>query len=120
MGGHALLSQLLVPELKRSNKGTARIVHVSSKTVEHGAFLEEFFRRPLKAPSLFNRFAHYSNVKATQTSCALALADELGSEDIAVHAVHPGCVQTDIVANSTLPFASVMNFLAQVIQISAV
>lgn len=117
--GHALLSQLMMPELIRSNKGTARIVTVSSKTVEHGVFLGDYFARPSTPPTVFNRFAHYSNVKTTQTCCALALADELGQGDVAVHAVHPGCVQSDIISNSGLPLIPIMN-LGAYIQISAI
>merc|ERR1712124_230291 len=59
-------------------------------------------------PDVFDKYSHYADVKMTQTLCAFAHADELGSGDIAVHAVHPGCVQTGIVANAGFlgPFSS--------------
>lgn len=100
--GHALLAQLLVPELLQSSKGTARIVYCSSRTVEKGSVVTECFKRPEKPFDGFNKYSHYPNVKTMQTCCALAHADELGSGDVAVHAVHPGCVQSNIVTNAAL------------------
>merc|ERR1711924_20706 len=118
--GHALLSQLMLPELVRSNKGTARIVHVSSRTVEQGQFIGDFFARPEKPPTNFNRFAHYGNAKTMQTCCALAHADNLGGADVAIHAVHPGCVHSEIISNSGMPLVPLMNLGATLVQISAI
>lgn len=105
--GHALLAELLVPELLRCSKGTARIVHCSSRTVEKGSFVKECFARPEKPLKGFSKYSHYPNVKTMQTCCALAHADNLGSGNVAVHAVHPGCVQSNIVTNNALlgPFS---------------
>merc|ERR1712070_423925 len=100
--GHALLAQLLLPEMRRCSKGTARIIHSSSRTVEHGHFLRDCFSRPEQPLKGFDKYAHYADVKMTQTCCALAHADHIGDGDVAVHAVHPGCVQTNIVTKSQL------------------
>lgn len=100
--GHALLAQLLLPELLRCSKGTARIVYSASRTVEKGILLKECFGRPEQPLKGFDKYSHYANVKMTQTTCALALADELGAGEVAVHAVHPGCVQSNIIKNAAL------------------
>merc|ERR1712192_51533 len=99
------------------SKGTARIVYVSSRTSEHGTLLKEAFARPENPPPDFDRYAHYGDVKMTQTCCALAHADQLGPGNVAIHAVHPGCVYTNIVSNSRLmgPFSALADNLSWIV-----
>mmetsp|Transcript_46517 Transcript_46517/g.108439 ORF Transcript_46517/g.108439 Transcript_46517/m.108439 type:complete len:342 (+) Transcript_46517:31-1056(+) len=105
--GHALLAQLLLPTLKKHSP--SRIVFVSSRSQEGRQLRPELFRKTTEAPPNFDRFGIYSIVKAAQLCYILKLAEEVGSGEVAIHAVHPGCVNTSITQN--FPLRRVMESL---------
>lgn len=119
--GHALLAQLMIPELERSSKGHARIVHVVSCTGEvEDHYCADYFLRPQSPPKWWDHYEHYGQVKCAQMCCAMAMADELGSDNIAIHSLHPGCAQSGIITSSALPAAKMFNwFGATFLQITA-
>mmetsp|Transcript_26542 Transcript_26542/g.61977 ORF Transcript_26542/g.61977 Transcript_26542/m.61977 type:complete len:348 (-) Transcript_26542:9-1052(-) len=95
--GHALLCQLLLPRLRA--RKPARIVVVSSRTQEGKRFRPELFDKASEAPAGFDRFSLYGEVKAAQLCYLLQLAEETGTGEVSIHAVHPGCVNTSITQN---------------------
>lgn len=93
--GHAMLAQSLLPDL---GKQLGRVIFVSSATAPFGQIKPDFFSCLKAEPQDYNRFDHYKDVKCMQLCYSIALAKHAGSS-VAVHAVHPGAVQSNVTQN---------------------
>ena len=94
--GHALLSTLLVPALRKG--GQARIVCLTSSAHQFTPVILDdlsFRRRP------YDKFLAYAQSKTACVLHAIYLGASLLPYGITVHAVHPGVVQTDIIRHLT-------------------
>lgn len=109
--GHFLLTQLLLPTMRRTEErgGRPRIVQVTSALAyEHGAFdfgeavavhgaeaREAFLARP------YEKFHSYGQAKLAGMLCLMELDRRLreSGSKVPVHAVHPGEICTDVLGD---------------------
>lgn len=118
--GHALLSQLLLPQLR--GQGEGRIVFVTSSTAgwKSTVWRPELFHPNMPEPMHYNKYLFYGDIKAAQLCYALALAERLRkdprSSNIAVKAVHPGNAVTNITL--TWPGGRLLKYGSALVNIS--
>jgi len=91
--GHFLLTQNLMPLLKKSQDG--RVVNVSSEAYKP----QMLDTTDIQLEKNYNSFAAYSNSKLMNIYFTQALAAKLeaeGADNVATYAVHPGGVRTEV------------------------
>lgn len=94
--GPVLMTDLLVPALRRSTRG-ARVVLVSSGGMYAQALPVD---DPEYAEGPYRGAVAYARSKRVQVEITPLLAERLGADGIAVHAMHPGWADTPGVASS--------------------
>ncbi|MCP3026835.1 SDR family oxidoreductase [Halobacillus sp. A5] len=105
--GHFLLTNLILPELRNSED--ARVINISSGAHKWGRI---HFRDPHLSEN-YNVVKGYGQSKLANVLFTKALAEKVSSEFIAVNAVHPGAVATNLGIDRTSGFGkTVTNWLA--------
>jgi NAD(P)-dependent dehydrogenase (short-subunit alcohol dehydrogenase family) len=106
--GPFLLTRLLVDALAAATP--ARIVNVSSASILDTRTLPIGKARPvelslenIEAQCDFAPMVAYAHSKMLNLMCGYVLARKLAPYDVAVHALHPGIVATDIIADIAPP-----------------
>jgi NAD(P)-dependent dehydrogenase (short-subunit alcohol dehydrogenase family) len=98
--GHFVLTERLLPKLRKvaaaQPPGTARIINVSSSGHEHAPGLNW---DDLQMVEGFVPMPAYCNVKLMNILYTRALAKRLAGSGIAVHAMHPGLVDTNFASH---------------------
>jgi len=115
--GHALLSQLMLPQLERSTP--ARIVFISSSTQTWSStrLRLDLFAKHLPEPALHDKFHYYGDTKVTQACYALELSAKLSDKSqVVAHVMHPGCAETNI--TQAWPAAKLMDALGRPLRIT--
>jgi len=97
--GHFLLTELVLPLLKKSAETgyTPRIINVSSAAYEAGKMNWDDLNAEKRS---FSGFRTYSNSKLANVLHAKELAKRAGDTGIVAFSVHPGFVKTDIGRNN--------------------
>lgn len=88
--GHALLTELLLPELKKA--APSRIVNVSSGAHSTGKIHFD----DINLKNNYTAWRAYSQSKLAQVLSTYKLAEELKSFNITVNAIHPGAVKSGL------------------------
>jgi retinol dehydrogenase 12 len=92
---HFLLTQLLLEDLNRSEKG--RIINLSSSIYDIG----KFDPANLQSEKKFSLIGAYAASKLLMLMFTLELAERLRGTRVVANAVHPGVVRTQMLANAT-------------------
>ncbi|WP_035806433.1 SDR family NAD(P)-dependent oxidoreductase [Lunatimonas lonarensis] len=95
---HYLLSNLLLPELKKSNQG--RIINVASLIPP----IAKVNFDDLNSEKNYNGIKAYLQSKAADVMFTYDLAEELKHTNMTVNAVHPGVVKTNLGVNTSKGF----------------
>jgi len=99
--GHFLLTQLLLPCLKRS-RNPGRIICLSSLAHKRGKIKEDDGMNMI--PGEYNKLKAYQNSKLANVIHAKQLAKRLKNDGIIAVSVHPGVVKTDLYKNGLKVF----------------
>jgi len=103
--GHFLLTELLIPLLRKSSSSgfTPRIVIVSSSAHQGGSINWDDIHFQ-KTPGSYNKIKAYCQSKLANVMHAAELARRVENFGIRVYSLHPGVIDTELTRHLTGPF----------------